>query len=123
MSLLRGLRRGQKCVYTVDFRDFIVFFVGPRPWHIEIRHRVKKASTIHLFGFETQIEDPKIEIMETDRMCVWERRRLDEAAPSKRGGRQAASKASFGLLDTVFDYVMLYYVMYHHIKYKYTIML
>ena len=26
---------------TVDFRNFIVFF-GPRPWHIEIRHRVKK---------------------------------------------------------------------------------
>ena len=28
-------------------------FVGPRPWHIEIRHRVKKTSTINLFGFET----------------------------------------------------------------------
>ena len=25
---------------AVDFRNFIVFF-GPRPWHIEIRHRVK----------------------------------------------------------------------------------
>ena len=42
-------------------------FLGPRPWHIEIRHRVKKASTINLFGFETQIENPKIEIMEPDR--------------------------------------------------------
>ena len=28
-------------------------FFGPRPWHIEIRHRVKKTSTINLFGFET----------------------------------------------------------------------
>ena len=28
-------------------------FLGPRPWHIEIRHRVKKTSTINLFGFET----------------------------------------------------------------------
>ena len=37
---------------TVDFRNFIVFF-GPRPWHIEIRHRVKETSTINLFGFET----------------------------------------------------------------------
>ena len=37
---------------TVDFRNFIVFF-GPRPWHIEIRHRVKKTPTINLFGFET----------------------------------------------------------------------
>ena len=27
-------------------------FSGPRPWHIEIRHRVKKTSTINLFGFE-----------------------------------------------------------------------
>ena len=38
---------------TVDFRICFVFFVGPRPWHIEIRHRVKKTSTINLFGFET----------------------------------------------------------------------
>ena len=28
-------------------------FFGPRPWHIEIRHRVKKTSTINLLGFET----------------------------------------------------------------------
>ena len=28
-------------------------FLGPRPLHIEIRHRVKKSSTINLFGFET----------------------------------------------------------------------
>ena len=28
-------------------------FFGPRPWHTEIRHRVKKTSTINLFGFET----------------------------------------------------------------------
>ena len=37
---------------TVDFRNFVVFFL-PRPWHIEIRHRVRKTSTIDLFGFET----------------------------------------------------------------------
>ena len=37
---------------TVDFRNVIVFF-WPRPWHIEIRHRVKKTSTINLSGFET----------------------------------------------------------------------
>ena len=36
---------------AVDFRNFV--FLGPRPWHIEIRHRVKKTSTINLFGFET----------------------------------------------------------------------
>ena len=28
-------------------------FFGPRPWHIEIRHRVKKTSAFNLFGFET----------------------------------------------------------------------
>ena len=28
-------------------------FFGPRPWHIEIRHRIKKTSTTNLFGFET----------------------------------------------------------------------
>ena len=41
------------CFFTVDFRNFIVLFFGPRPWHIEIRYRVKKTSTINLFGFET----------------------------------------------------------------------
>ena len=40
-------------------------FVGPRPWHIEIRHCVRKTSTINLFGFETL--KLKIQIMETDR--------------------------------------------------------
>ena len=35
------------------FPKFHRVFVGPRPWHIEIRHRVKKISTINLFGFET----------------------------------------------------------------------
>ena len=25
---------------------------GPKPWHIEIRHRVKQTYTINLFGFE-----------------------------------------------------------------------
>ena len=44
--------KGYMCIHTVDFRNFIVFF-WPRPWHIEIRHRVKKTSTIDLFGFET----------------------------------------------------------------------
>ena len=28
-------------------------FFGPRLWHIEIRHRVTKTSTMNLFGFET----------------------------------------------------------------------
>ena len=28
-------------------------FVGPRPWHIEVRHRVKQTSAINLFGFGT----------------------------------------------------------------------
>ena len=35
------------------FPKFHRVFVGPRPWHIEIRHRVKKTSAINLFGFET----------------------------------------------------------------------
>ena len=50
------------------FPKFHRVFVGPRPWHIEIRHRVKKTSTIDLFGFDTQIKNSKIEIMETERM-------------------------------------------------------
>ena len=45
-SRMRSITR-----HTVDFRNFIVFF-GLRPWHIEIRHRVKKTYTINFFGFE-----------------------------------------------------------------------
>ena len=41
---------GQHCG---RFPKFHRVFVGPRPWHIGIRHRVKKTSTISLFGFET----------------------------------------------------------------------
>ena len=48
---------------TVDFLNFIVFF-GPRPWHIEIRHRLKKSSTTNLFGFET----PRLKIR---RLKLW----------------------------------------------------
>ena len=35
------LRWRSRAPLTVDFRNFNVF-VWPRPWHIEIRHRVKK---------------------------------------------------------------------------------
>ena len=45
-------------------------FFGPRPWHIEIRHRVKK--NIHdefVRIWDSQVENSKIEIMETDRTC------------------------------------------------------
>ena len=38
--------------HAVGFRNFIAFF-GPRPWHIEIQHRVENTSTADLFGFET----------------------------------------------------------------------
>ena len=40
-----------KCVRSIS--EISSCFLGPRPWHIEIRHRVKKTSTINLFGFET----------------------------------------------------------------------
>ena len=43
-------------------------FFGPRSWHIEIRHRVKKTSTINLFGFET-LKIRRLKIMETDRVA------------------------------------------------------
>ena len=58
---------GQEADSYGRFPKFHCVFVGPRPWHIEIRHRVKQTSTINLLGFETQIEKLKIEIMETDR--------------------------------------------------------
>ena len=48
----RGLLgRGSSLWLAVDFRNLIVFF-EPRPWHIEIRHRVNKKYTINLFKFE-----------------------------------------------------------------------
>ena len=50
------LMRGQLLCRDLALRSISEIsscFFGPRPWHIEIRHRVKKTSTINLFGFET----------------------------------------------------------------------
>ena len=45
-------RRGQAARSISEISSCLF---GPRPWHIEIRHRVKKEKTytITLFGFET----------------------------------------------------------------------
>ena len=57
-------------VITVDFRNCIVFF-GPRPWHIEIRHRVKKTSTINLFGFETlKLKIRRLKLWKPTVLCI-----------------------------------------------------
>ena len=70
-----GSRRGYPSQHAVARCQLVIRSIseisscclGPRPWHIEIRHRVKKTSTIDLFGFETlKIVNSKIEIMETD---------------------------------------------------------
>ena len=45
--------RPQHVVNVRSISEISSCFLGPRPWHIEIRHRVKKTSTIDLFGFET----------------------------------------------------------------------
>ena len=46
----------QRCACNVrSISENSSCFFGPRPWHIEIRHRIKKTSTIDVFGFETLI--------------------------------------------------------------------
>ena len=75
------------CLTHVFFRscksrsisEISLCFVGPRPWHIEIRHRVKK--NIHNYCvriWDSQIENPKIEIMKTDRTQQIQLAALDE---------------------------------------------
>ena len=39
------------------FPKFHRVFFGPRPWHIEIRHRVKNTSTINLFGSDLRLSN------------------------------------------------------------------
>ena len=46
-------RRGAPGAHLRSVSEISSCFCVPRPWHIEIRHRVKKTSTINLFGFET----------------------------------------------------------------------
>ena len=41
------------CTYVRSISEISSCFFGPRPWHIEIRHRVKRSSTINLLGSET----------------------------------------------------------------------
>ena len=45
---------------------------GPRPWHIEIRHRVEKTSTIDLFGFETlKLTIRRLKLWKPTVICLW----------------------------------------------------
>ena len=50
------------------FPKFHRVFLGRDPGTLKSDIANKKTSTINLFGFETQIENSKIEIMETDRI-------------------------------------------------------
>ena len=45
--------RTLRALYVRSISEISSCFLGPRPWHIEVRHRVNKTSTINLFGFET----------------------------------------------------------------------
>ena len=47
----RATNEGRRVLRSIS--EFPSCFLGPRPWHIEIRHRVKQTYTINLFGFET----------------------------------------------------------------------
>ena len=49
----RACHHGWCCSPLQSISEFSSCFFGPRPWHIEIRHRVKKISITNLFGFET----------------------------------------------------------------------
>ena len=51
--LMRKMVDNNHTTWYGRFPKFHRVFFGPRPWHIEIRHRVKRTSTINLFGFET----------------------------------------------------------------------
>ena len=46
-----------RCLYRYTYirsiSEISSCLFGPRPWHIEIRHRVKQTSTTDLSGFET----------------------------------------------------------------------
>ena len=52
-----GVRRGAEAAGSGmpvrSISEISSCFFGPRPRHIEVRHRVKKTFTINLFGFET----------------------------------------------------------------------
>ena len=49
-----GCRGDRRRTWIRSISEISSCCFGPRPWHIEIRHRVnKKTSTINLFGFET----------------------------------------------------------------------
>ena len=50
---IRRFGRRDDCLCVQSISEISSCFFGPRLWHIEIRHRVKKTSTINLFEFET----------------------------------------------------------------------
>ena len=61
-------------------------FFGPRPWHIEIRHRVNKTSTINLLGSETLK-------LKTRRLKLWKPTVRSGGGCGPAGERRAARAA------------------------------
>ena len=89
-------------------------FLGPRPWHIKIRHRVKKTSTINLFGFETL----KLKIR---RLKLWK----PTGRPSGGGGGRPVYLSiclSIYLSISLSLYINVYIYLYNIYIYIYTLL-
>ena len=70
-----GLRGGELLAYCLSFvygrfPKFHRVFLGRDPGTLKSDIVSNKTSTINLFGFETQIENSKTEIMEPDRIST-----------------------------------------------------
>ena len=70
VPILRSISEISSCVF------------GPRPWHIEIRHRVKKTSTTNSFGLETL----KLKIR---RLKLW-KPTVQSAGPTRNDGGKSS---------------------------------
>ena len=100
---------------TVDFRNFIVFCLGRDPGTSKSDIVSTKTSTINLFGFETQIDNSKIEIMETDRGL--------SARPGPATWRSASASTASGPsgpslrihTNNIYIYIYIYICMHIHI--------
>ena len=89
-------------------------FFGPRPWHIEIRHRVKQTSTIDLFGFETL--GLKIRRLKLWKPTVQKPRRPGVGVDVGEGG----GVAGLYIVYSVYMYIMYIYIYIYIYTYIHT---
>ena len=94
-------------------------FVGPRPWYIEIRNRVKQTSTINLFGFETlKLKSRRLKLWKPTVLKVDKRlpvERFEAVVSQSTVSSPLLVAGGVPPLATIYTYIYIYICIYIYI--------